>query len=72
MIASESDVSRGEVLFGHQKQWSPSFGSGLSPFFQFFHFLKKIHNVAKIGQIKTTIAFRGKENEVVRLGRGGY
>jgi hypothetical protein len=42
-------------------------------FFSVFSFSeKKIHIVAKIGQIKTTITFRGKENEVVRLGRGGY
>jgi hypothetical protein len=31
MIVSVSDVPRGEVqvLFGHQKQWSPPLGSGL-------------------------------------------
>jgi hypothetical protein len=72
MIASESDASRGEVLFGHQKQWSPFIWIWPVTFFQFFHFLKKIHIVAKIGQIKTIVAFKGKESEVVRLGRGGY
>jgi hypothetical protein len=31
MILSVSDVSRGgaQVMFGHQKQWSPPLGSGL-------------------------------------------